>query len=67
MLREYDDVEPIILSGRFSNMAGVLSPADKTALVGEDEEVSIKDVADAIVKAVGFKGDYTVCQPHISP
>ena len=28
--------------------------------VGEDEEVSIKEVADAIVNAVGFKGDYTV-------
>ncbi|KDQ50973.1 hypothetical protein JAAARDRAFT_164231 [Jaapia argillacea MUCL 33604] len=41
MLREYDDVEPIILS------------------VGEDEEVSIKQVADAIVKAMGFKGEYT--------
>jgi len=40
-LREYDDVEPVILS------------------VGEDEEVSIKDVADAIVKAIGFEGDYT--------
>jgi GDP-L-fucose synthase len=41
MLREYDDVEPVILS------------------VGEDEEVSIKEVADAVVKAVGFKGDYS--------
>jgi len=41
MLREYDDVEPVILS------------------VGEEEEVSIKEVADAIVKAVGFKGDYS--------
>ncbi|KAG6875685.1 hypothetical protein C0992_002837 [Termitomyces sp. T32_za158] len=40
-LREYDDVEPVILS------------------VGENEEVSIKDVADAIVKAVGFEGQYT--------
>jgi len=40
-LREYDDVEPVILS------------------VGEDEEVSIKDVADAIVKAIGFEGEYT--------
>jgi len=40
-LREYDDVEPVILS------------------VGEDEEVSIKAVADAIVKAVGFTGEYT--------
>ena len=28
--------------------------------VGEDEEVSIKEVADAIVKALDFKGDYTV-------
>lgn len=41
MLREYDDVEPVILS------------------VGENEEVSIKEVADAIVKAVGFDGNYT--------
>jgi len=41
MLREYDDVEPVILS------------------VGEDEEVSIKLVADAIVKAVGFTGEYS--------
>ncbi|KAG8986275.1 hypothetical protein FRB94_004457 [Tulasnella sp. JGI-2019a] len=40
-LREYDDVEPVILS------------------VGENEEVSIKFAADAIVKAVGFKGDYS--------
>jgi len=40
-LREYDDVEPLILS------------------VGEDEEVTIKEVADAIVKAVGFEGSYT--------
>ena len=39
-LRNYDDVEPLILS------------------VGEDEEVSIKEVADAVVKAVGFQGDY---------
>ena len=39
-LRNYDDVEPLILS------------------VGEDEEVSLKEVADAVVKAVGFQGDY---------
>ncbi|KAG8862716.1 hypothetical protein FRB96_000726 [Tulasnella sp. 330] len=41
MLRDYDDVEPLILS------------------VSEDEEVSIKAVADAIVKAVGFEGHYS--------
>ncbi|KAH6891730.1 hypothetical protein BKA70DRAFT_1325953 [Coprinopsis sp. MPI-PUGE-AT-0042] len=40
MLREYDSVEPVILS------------------VGEEEEVSIKQVADAIVKAMDFKGEY---------
>ncbi|KAF5348055.1 hypothetical protein D9758_010007 [Tetrapyrgos nigripes] len=39
-LREYEDVEPVILS------------------VGEDEEVSIKQVADAIVEAMDFKGSY---------
>ena len=42
MLREYDEIEPIILS------------------VGEEEEVSIKQVADAIVKAMGFTGRYEV-------
>jgi len=41
MLREYDDIEPVILS------------------VGEDEEVSIKEVTDAIVKEIGFQGEYT--------
>jgi GDP-L-fucose synthase len=29
-------------------------------VVGEEDEVSIKDVADAIVKAVDFKGEYSV-------
>jgi hypothetical protein len=28
--------------------------------VGEEEEVSIKQVADAIVKAMDFKGEYKV-------
>ncbi|CAO3632651.1 unnamed protein product [Cunninghamella blakesleeana] len=40
-LREYNEIDPIILS------------------VGEEDEVSIKDVADAIVKAVGFEGEYS--------
>ena len=42
MLREYDEIDPVILS------------------VGEEEEVSIKQVADAIVKAMGFTGRYEV-------
>lgn len=29
--------------------------------MGEDEEVSIKQVTDAIVAAVGFEGEYRVC------
>jgi GDP-L-fucose synthase len=29
--------------------------------VGEDEEVTIKQVTDAIVKAVGYEGEYSVC------
>ena len=40
-LREYNSIEPIILS------------------VGEDEEVSIKQVSDAIVEALEFDGEYT--------
>jgi len=39
-LREYDEIEPIILS------------------VGEKDEVSIKDVAETIVEAVGFTGTF---------
>lgn len=35
--------------------------------VGEEDEVSIKQVADAIVKAVGFKGEYKVSSLEISP
>ena len=35
--------------------------------VGEDEEVSIKEVADAIVKAVGFEGKYSVRSHHDHP
>ncbi|KAJ7628375.1 hypothetical protein FB45DRAFT_748187 [Roridomyces roridus] len=41
MLRNYDDVEPVILS------------------VAEEEEMSVKQIADAIVKAVGFEGEYS--------
>ncbi|KAI8068071.1 hypothetical protein BC940DRAFT_340482 [Gongronella butleri] len=40
-LREYQEIDPIILS------------------VGEKDEVSIKDVADAIVKALAFEGEYS--------
>ncbi|XP_077089801.1 GDP-L-fucose synthase-like [Siphateles boraxobius] len=39
VLRDYDEVEPIILS------------------VGEEDELSIKDAASAVVEAMSFKGD----------
>ncbi|XP_062858028.1 GDP-L-fucose synthase-like isoform X2 [Trichomycterus rosablanca] len=39
VLREYNEVEPIILS------------------VGEEDEVSIKEAAEAVVEALGFKGE----------
>ena len=32
--------------------------------VGEDEEISIKQVADTIVAAVGFEGEYRVRVIH---
>ncbi|KAM4629479.1 GDP-L-fucose synthase-like [Polymixia lowei] len=39
VLREYQEVDPIILS------------------VGEEDEVSIKEAAEAVVQALGFKGE----------
>ncbi|XP_063087261.1 GDP-L-fucose synthase isoform X3 [Cavia porcellus] len=41
VLREYSEVEPIILS------------------VGEEDEVSIKEAAEAVVEAMGFHGEVT--------
>lgn len=35
--------------------------------MGEEEEVSIKEVADAIVIAVGYDGDYKVRLVFIDP
>jgi hypothetical protein len=35
-------------------------------VVGEDEEVSIKQVTDAVVDAVGFEGEYNVSIGHFS-
>ena len=37
-----------------------------SSAVGEDEEVSIKEVADAVVAAVGFEGEYNVSTAHFS-
>ncbi|KAG8915924.1 hypothetical protein FRC00_006505 [Tulasnella sp. 408] len=61
MLREYDDVEPLILSGALHIIFAVspLDSSDENAFhVGEDEEVSIEEVAKAITKAFGIEGQY---------
>jgi len=60
VMREYDDVEPVILSGWCLLRIPHILTINQTILVSEDEEVSIKDLADTIVKSVGFKGEYTV-------
>ena len=59
MLREYDSIDPIILSGAFFSISA-MHLKNSVSSVGENEEVSIKQVADAIVKAVGFDGTYQV-------
>jgi GDP-L-fucose synthase len=73
-MREYQEIDPVILSGRSAGglprgnrwwpcegwVLNPRRPAPSEYPVGEDEEVSIKQVADAIVKAVGFEGEYKV-------
>ena len=60
-MREYNEIDPIILSGQLGRLARRLQPANHSMpSVGEEDEVSIKQVADAIVKAVGFEGEYSV-------
>ena len=64
-LHEYDDIEPVILSGKNLDLICVASDDECTLpTVGEDEEVSIKQVADAVVAAVGFEGEYRVRLIH---
>jgi len=53
VLRDYPEVDPIILSGWYIRQEGVLM-----CVVGEEAEVTIKHVADTIVKCMDFKGEY---------
>lgn len=57
-LHEYNEIEPVILSGKILGTIFITGAELRT--VGEDEEVSIKQVADAVVAAVGFEGEYRV-------
>jgi GDP-L-fucose synthase len=63
-LREYEEIDPIILSGMCFIMSlyswSFFSHFILLLIVGEEDEVSIKDVADNIVKAFNFQGEYAV-------
>lgn len=60
-MREYNEIDPVILSGKSPNWVDTVEVLNiYMPTVGEDEEVSIKQVADAIVAAVGFDGEYKV-------
>ncbi len=59
VLREYDSIEPIILSGR-RNLKLIFSNFSIYFSVGEEDEVSIKQAAEAVVKAMDFKGEIKV-------
>lgn len=58
VLREYDEISPIILSGAGYLHADPSNINLCTSIVSESDEVSIKQVSDAIVKAFDFKGPY---------
>ncbi|KAI4899146.1 hypothetical protein NFI96_013234 [Prochilodus magdalenae] len=58
VLREYDEVDPIILSGEHDLTEFSLSCfSTQLTLVGEEDEVSIKQAADAVIEALHFKGE----------
>jgi hypothetical protein len=75
-LREYNEIDPVILSGEsFVGICMYVWDRDKDRcwiyamydLVAEDQEISIKAVADAIVKAMAFQGEYKVISPLHPP
>ncbi|NWR49593.1 FCL synthase, partial [Regulus satrapa] len=63
VLREYDEVEPIILSGKpwLPSQKSPLHKGTATILpfptVGEEDEVSIREAAEAIAEAMEFRGE----------
>jgi len=72
VLRDYPEVDPIILSGESSYSAQwwywywswIFLKRNYVlyvlVAVGEEDEVSIKEAADAVVEALGFKGEVIV-------
>lgn len=60
VLREYDEIDPIILSGEIKISLHSVTFILYLLLVGEEDEVSIRDVALMIAEAMDFKGEVVV-------
>ena len=70
VVRDYNEVEPIILSGEFcgqqpTHIFFLVSEPNylvpfSLVTVGEEEEVSIKEAAEAVVRALDFKEEVVV-------
>ena len=61
-LRHYEEIDPIILSGsmnqlRYNNNYTIIA---FWSVVSEEDEISIRDVANMIAEAMEFKGDTLV-------
>ena len=63
-LRDYEEIDPIILSGVWLcgayHKVVVISACTCWHAVGEEDEVSIKEVAVMIAEAMEFKGELLV-------
>lgn len=62
-MRDYEEIEPIILCGEFlsSGTFRVHQVVSSELLPGDDEsEVSIKEAAEAVMKAMDYDGDMVV-------
>ena len=71
VLRDYDEVDPIILSGIeiafiaflfVLSMSNVLVRLLRVSPVDEKDEISIKEAAEAVVRSMDFKGEVIVSQ-----
>lgn len=78
VLRDYPEIDPIILSGNRSASASVdkwtksllvavsICRSVVWCAVGEEDEVSIKDAAMMVVEAMDFKGEIVVSLSYFS-
>lgn len=62
VMREYQEVEPIILSGNYIYFLVVILKILKIYFysVDEKDEMSIKESAEAVIEAMNFKGEVVV-------